>query len=106
MQQDAALKLGQLRHGYIGISIMLRFQIQPDPVFVDLLDEAIEQITAEMDLKEPREQADVFTEQMPRSSRFFTAQQAKEQLRALQRALHAAELYTPTDTTGSSCMSV
>ena len=76
---------------------MLRFEIQPDIVFLDMLEEAIEQMIDEMDLEEPTDQDESFELNMPRSSRVFTAQQAKDQLRTLQRPLHAAELYKPAD---------
>ncbi len=76
---------------------MLRFEIQPDTVFLDMLDDAIEQLIDEMDLEEPSDQDESFAVDMPRSSRFFTTQKAKKQLRTLQRAIHAAELYQPTD---------
>jgi hypothetical protein len=76
---------------------MLRFEIKPDTVFLDMLDDAIEQMIDEMDLEEPTDQDESFEINMPRSSRVFTAQQAKHQLRTLQRAIHAAELYKPTD---------
>ena len=76
---------------------MLRFEIQPDTVFFDMLDDAIEQMIDEMDLEQPSNQDVSFAVSMPRSSRFFTAEQAKEHLRALQRAIHAPQLYQPTD---------
>lgn len=50
-----------------------------------------------MDLEQPSDQDECFAEDMPRSSRFFTPQEAKEQLRAMQRAIHATALYQPTD---------
>ena len=76
---------------------MLRFEIPPDTVFLDMLDDAIAQIIDEMDLEELSDQDEAFAVDMPRSSRFFTPQEAKEQLRTLQRAIHSAELWQPTD---------
>ena len=35
---------------------MLRFEIQPDTVFVDMLDDALEQMIDEIDLQEPSDQ--------------------------------------------------
>lgn len=76
---------------------MLRFKSQPDTIFLDLLDDALEHMIYGIDLEEPSDQDEAFAVDMPRSRRFFTAQTAKKQLRALQRAIHAAELYQPTD---------
>ena len=75
---------------------MLRFEIQPDTVFLDMLDDAIEHMIYGIDIEDPSDQGKPFAVDMPCSSRFFTAQKAKEQLRALQRAIYAAELYQPT----------
>jgi hypothetical protein len=76
---------------------MLRFEIQPDPVFLVMLDAAIEYMIFGLDLDESSDQDESFAVNMPRSSRLFTAQQANEQLRGLQCAIHAPEMYKPTD---------
>lgn len=78
---------------------MLRFQTTPDSPFLDILDEAINETlgTIDMEADLPEEQQESFRDEMPRSSTFFTPQEAKQQLEVLQRASRANELYQPTD---------
>lgn len=85
---------------------MLRFKKHPDTIFLDLLDDALEHMIYGIDMEESSDQGQSFAVDMPRSSQFSTAQKAKEQLRALQRAFTLQNCTNRLITTGCYCISV
>lgn len=76
---------------------MIRFAAKPDTVFSGLLNGAIEKtVESYLNFDDPRDQEDWLCACMPRSARFFTATEAKQQLLALQRAHNDSRLHQLT----------
>lgn len=76
---------------------MIRLATKPDSVFSDLLDSAITQMVNDyLTSANARDQEDWLCAAMPRSARFFTAPQAREQLIAIQKIYHDDRLYQVT----------
>jgi hypothetical protein len=76
---------------------MIRLATKPDSIFSDLLDSAIAQIANDyLSSANARDQEDWLCASMPRAARFFTAQQAREQLIAIQKIYHDDRLYQVT----------
>jgi hypothetical protein len=76
---------------------MIRFAAKPDRLFCELLNCAITVIVEHyLSFDDPRDQADWFCACLPRSARYFTPSEAKEQLLRLQQLLHQDGLYEVT----------
>jgi hypothetical protein len=73
---------------------VIRFSCKPDAVFSDVLNQAIERTAdAYLSFEDARDQEDWLCACMPRSARFFTGQEAKQQLMALRQAHNDSRLH-------------
>ncbi len=77
---------------------MLRFATKPDAIFPVLISDAIDEAIGEIELDPTSEgQVETYETIMPSSEKLFGLNDAKQQLRALQKALGETSLYQPTD---------
>ena len=76
---------------------MIRFAAKPDSVFIDLVNCAVTDIVENyLSMIDPREQEEWLCACLPRSARFFTAPDAKQQVLLIQHIHQEGRLYQMT----------